>query len=220
MLALIFIVSLAGTAPHCPAAVQLRRALGVSGRGWTTKCNVAKDGRLLFAGVRPSPSPDAGATVAAAVTSLDGTTIRTQLPLAWSEAPFAREVLQSAEDWQVAISPVASDRSLLRLGVYVSHGDDLFVGQEIVTFLRSDGGALAPLWMGLGDRVDRRFDLCLLESTAAFAFLSGGRLERRTATRRAFVSEDKDDDTERLRRECVAPPSRTDVFEVARESSH
>ena len=91
-------------------------------------------------------------------------------------------------------------------------GDDLFIGQEVVTFLALDGTNLARLWTGLGDKLDRRFDSCLLLTDATFKLLPDGRLQRALTTSRTFKANGISGELARsLREECIAAGPATKV---------
>ncbi len=93
-------------------------------------------------------------------------------------------------------------------------GDDLFIGQEVVTFLPLDGTNRAQLWTGLGGKLDRRFDSCFLLTDATFKLLPGGRLQRSLKTSRTFKANGISGELARsLRKECIAARPATNVFQ-------
>jgi len=63
---------------------------------------------------------------------------------------------------------------MIRVNVSARAGDDLFIGQEVVTFLVLDGTSLARLWTGLNGKLDRRRDSSFL-LTDAVDMLPDGR---------------------------------------------
>lgn len=151
-----------------------------------TTCHTGSDGRWFLAGLRPS-TESSEPELAVAVASPREPPRRALFVLRGTEAAALKSAFLDAETWQIFVSvyPVKST-SLLRVDVLGSSGEDLSVDQEIVTFIRMDKEALIPLWTGLGARIERRFDYCLLESQTKFTVLPGGLLERWMTTKRTI----------------------------------
>jgi len=197
--------------PACPPDAEIRRLLGVDAET-PIACRVGGASVLMgaivpFTGVTGKPhvivALDTGNAVRKGEADLEGT---------------AREPLPKADDWQIAVAPAnLYGASWSRVDVTAAQGDDRFAAQTVVSFFRGDGHTLGHVWTGLGDRHEKRFDACRLDTTARFALSAAGALVRTRHTTRTFAARpDLSADTlATLKAECVAAPPTRDSFVVA-----
>ena len=158
------------TPPTCPAAADLPALLGVPADA-PCDCLLGRQGRRVVACIELDKTET---RVKVLVVHPSGASARAEFPL---DGPEAADIAAlKVEDWVVKVSEQAlGDRETIRVNVSAGAGDDLFIGQEVVTFLAFEGNKLARLWTGLGGKVDRRFDSCFLFTEArSFCSPTGG----------------------------------------------
>jgi hypothetical protein len=204
---------------ECPGDDAVRAALRVSGEEWTPACRPAPGGRWLLAAIRRPDQKSRHLRLAAAIAAPNTPVSVLQVRLEGPEALKIRDLAGAAEDWRIAIAPLAASPPEVRVDVFGSSGEDLFIGQEIATFFWLEGTELRLLWTALGDKVDRRFDSCLLDSQATFKFMPGRRVQRTVNTTSTFQNGGVDPkEAARLRKECVAPPPAVETFLIKVEA--
>ena len=200
----------------CPLRAAILDALAVKGRSWETACGRAESGKTLIAAVERGTWSEGRRYAVAAI--LDHGAVRGRSDLIF-ETPESKEVLRAisqAEDWRVEIRPAKLGGGVdARIGILVNHGEDYFVGEEVVVLLRVASSSIESVWLGLGGHLDRRFDSCVLETVATFAVTADGQVSRSLNTKRTFRNAGVDNSLAAdLKRKCVAPPKRTDTFPV------
>jgi len=200
----------------CPGPQAIREALSVTGDEWTTACRAAGTDRWLIAALRKPDESNPELPLAIAVTSrTTSVVLQVKLEGEESEAEQIRKLVRRAEEWQIVIAPLGRKPPELRLDVFGTFGDDLFIEQGIATFFRLEGPGLRWLWTALADKLDRRFDSCFLGTRATFRFLSGGRVMRTLTTSRKFRNGGVSiDEAARLRKGCVAHPRVVETFRL------
>ena len=214
MLALTFLLAAAAVAatapPTCPAEADVPALLG-SPANTACDCLLGQQGRRVVACIElDKPGP----RVKVLVTLPLGASARGEFPL---DGPEAGDIAAlRVEDWVVKIGEQAlGDRETIRVIAAARAGDDLFIGQEVVSFLALDGTKLVRLWTGLGGKFDRRFDSCFVTTDATFKLLPDGRLQRSLRTSRTFKANGISWDLARsLRKECIAARPVTKVFHL------
>jgi hypothetical protein len=204
----------ASASPKCPSGETILDALSVKAQSWEPACSPVDDGRILIAAVERSAWTDGKHHVVAAIADQGGARSRVEIPLTTSESKEVAQATSDAEEWKVEIRSVRlGEGRYIRLGVFVNHGEDYFLGQEIALLLRIGPDSITPVWTGLGDQFDRRFDSCVLDTRARFSLAGDGRLSRVRETKRSFRNAGIDGKLAAdLRKKCVAPPNRSDVF--------
>jgi hypothetical protein len=156
----------AGMPPTCPAEADVPALLSEPAE---TPCDCLLDRqRRRIVGCIELAKP--GPRVKVLVTLPSGASARSEFPL---DGPEAGDIAAlKVEDWVVKVGEQAlGDRETIRVNAAAHAGDDLFIGQEVLTFLALDGTNLARLWTGLGGKLDRRFDSCSLLTEATFKLL-------------------------------------------------
>jgi hypothetical protein len=215
MLALPFLLAAAVsvTAPAtCPAEADVPALLGVSADS-ACNCFLGQQGRRVVACIEFDKSEP---RVKVLVTLPSGASARSDFPL---DGPEAADIAApKVEDWVVKVGEqTLGERETIRVNTAARSGEDLFIGQEVVTFLALDGTKLARLWTGLGGKLDRRFDSCFLTTDATFKLLPDGRLQRLLATGRTFKANGISGDLARsLRKACITGRPATKVFQFPR----
>jgi hypothetical protein len=106
-------------------------------------------------------------------------------------------------------------KQVARIGVYGRTGEDLMVMDEIAILIDVNSEPQV-IWMGLGNREENRFDVCVIETRASFRLTKDGQLERRTRSVK-HVNKVGDDDPEMAQyvRECKTPKRRVEMFPLA-----
>jgi hypothetical protein len=194
--------------PTCPTEADVPVLLGVPAET-PCDCLLGRQGRRVVACIDLYKS---GPRVKVLVTLPSGAS-GSEFPL---DGPEAGDIAAlKVEDWAIKIGEqMLGDRETIRVSASAGAGEDLFIGQEVVTFLALDGTNLARLWTGLGGKLDRRFDSCLLLTDATFKLLPDGRLQRSLTTSRTFKANGISGDLARsLRKECIAARPATKVFQ-------
>jgi hypothetical protein len=140
MLALPFLLAAAVSAsapPTCPAEADVPALLGVSA-DTACDCLLGRQRRRVVACLEvDKPGP----RVTVLVTLPSGASARSEFPL---DGPEAGDIAAlKVEDWVVKIGEQAlGNRETIRVNAAARAGDDLFIGQEVVTFLVLDGTTL------------------------------------------------------------------------------
>jgi hypothetical protein len=201
-------------AAGCPPETERPRVLGLSGSGWLTACRRDGAGALLAALLPPEGRADPPELVVALVPAR-GAARRASVRLASEAEPRLREITPAAEQWTLRIERSRLGReSMVRVTLAASWGGNLLYDQQIVTLLRETADGLTPVWMGLGDWKENRFDICLLSARASFR-VAGGKLERVTRIERRRGRAPVDEAPARqVQKECEAPPTRRDTFDL------
>jgi hypothetical protein len=208
------VLAQASASPKCPSAETVLAALSVKADSWEAGCVRLDDGRPLIVAVDRGVWAEGNRVVVAAIAGESAARSRVEIPLSSPDSKKSAQATTAAEDWKVEIRPVQLGQgNHVRLGALVTHGDDYFLGQEIVVLLRIGPDLIAPLWTGLGDEFDRRFDSCEFDTRASFSLTSDGRLSRLRETKRSFRNAGVDAKLAGdLRKKCVAPRKRADFF--------
>jgi len=201
-------------ASGCPPSAEILGALAVKGASWETGCGRSENGMALIAAVERGPWFEGQRCAVVAILDHGAARARNELVLKSRESKEIALAVSAAEDWRVEIKPTKLGGGVdARIGILVNHGDDYFVGEEVVVLLRVGPSSIESAWMGLGGRMDRRFDSCVLETVASFAITADGQIARSRQTKRTFRNAGVETTPAAdLKKKCVAPPKRTDLF--------
>src|SRR3569623_408707 len=204
--------SLPGT---CPPDAEVRRVL----RGELTTAPVAcrmvdkEHDVALVAAIVP---PRAGAAARVVVgLSAGGSLLRGQESLPRKPA---QQKPKRADNKKIVVAPAGlTGADWFRVDVTASACKDLFVAQTMVSFFMTHQGKMRHLWTGLGDRHERRFDRCQLDTSATFQLLDSGALARDRRTTRVFRDPGGLDAGRlaKLNEACLAAAPAHDSFTVA-----
>jgi hypothetical protein len=200
-------------AAGCPPEPEVPAALG-KGEGWIGTCHALPGKAMVLTAAQVQ-----GKVIRLAVAVRGPSPAQGELTLAGPERKLVEDVAQGSENWQMAAAPDRlGGEPVIRVALYGETGEDLYKGQQIVSFFRVEGGKLVHLWTGLGGGLDRRFDACMLETTASFTRKEQA-LQRNEKTRRTFRDPGGIEPkvAAQLRKECVAPPTRTAEFPLSAE---
>jgi len=200
----------AGTAATCPPADELRRALNVKRADAPTACRVLEHDITLMAAVVPPAGKIAGRVVIAL--SFNGHRRRGQTTL---PKKVSQQLPAQADRWTIDVAPAhLNGAHWFRVDVTATAGQELTT-QTIVSYFTERRRTFRHLWTGLGDRHERHWDACQLDTASSFRLLDDGALFRERSTTRAF--RDPGLAAEQLAvldRECVAGPPTRDTFTV------
>ncbi len=208
----------AAGAARCPGEAEIAGQLGRTGTGWLTACRREAGGRLLLAAFQP---PEGRTNPPELVVALAPAGKPVALKVASAQEPRLAEITPAAEQWALAIDRLRLGESLVRVRLTASWGGNQLYTHEVVALLRESDAGLVPLWTGLGDWKENRFDICLLSARASFRRLPGGpgggpgKLERLTrVTRRRGPALVDEAPAREVQKECLAPPPRRDIFDL------
>ena len=218
MAAALILSSGTARAAACPSEAERAKLLGLPGNGWLTACRREGAG-LLLAGVLPPEGKLEPPEVVVALARGGAAGKRVSFKLASEGEPRLREITPAAEQWTIRVERTKLGReSLVRVALGASWGGNLLHDQQVVSFLRETPDGLMPVWIGLGDWKENRFDICLLSARASFR-LADGKLERVTRIQRRRGPAPVDEAPARqVQKECETPPTRRDTFESARHA--
>jgi hypothetical protein len=135
------------------------------------------------------------------------------LDLTPEKYPDLADVILGSFFWGVdATMEDLRGKQVARIGVYGRTGEDLMVMDEIAILLDVSQEPKV-IWMGLGNREENRFDVCMIETRASFRLTKDGQLERRTRSVKHVKKVGDDDPGMALyARKCVAAKPRVDTF--------
>jgi hypothetical protein len=208
--------------PKCPGDEGLRRELGIEGASWQMTCTATRDGRLEMAALL-SPLPPSSSPRLVVAVRRGEVASRAEVAL----GDLAQDGIPSlaGDDWRLSVRPAGiAGADWLRVDVTAMTGEEKMLAQTVTAFFRDDG-PLVPLWTGAGERHERRFDSCTLDTSARFSLSPDGELVRVRRTKRSFGEPGEpqpqtDGDAAAPadgagRTACVAPPPTRDAFPVA-----
>jgi hypothetical protein len=124
----------AATTPACPTEAGIPALLSEPAET-PCDCLMGRQGRRVVACIElDKPEP----RVKVLVTQPSGASARAEFP--W-DGPKARDIAAlKVEDWVIKVGEQAlGDRETIRVNDSARAGDDLFIGQEVVTFLALEG---------------------------------------------------------------------------------
>ena len=219
MLEALFLIAVAApfpATPGCPPRAEILSALEVTGAAWGTACGHSENGTTLIAAVDRGTWSEGQRYAVVGVLDHGAVRVRSDLIFIARESKEITRAISDAVDWRVEIEPTRLGHGINgRIGIFVNHGDDYFVGEEVVVLLRIASNSIDSVWMGRGDHLDRRFDSCVLATVADFAMTKDGQLSRTRSTKRKFRNAGVDDSLAAdLKKNCVALPKRTEFFPV------
>ncbi len=130
--------------------------------------------------------------------------------------PALAEVIRPSFLWTVDSSFVhLGSKRIARVRLVGRTGQDLMVLQEIAILVDVDGDKPKLLWLGLGDREENRFDVCVVDTRATFRLAAPGVLERTRRSTRWASRTVEDESIGDYRRTCRAAPKATETFPLA-----
>jgi hypothetical protein len=194
----------------CPAEAEIARQLQLQpSSGWLTACGREAGGSLLLAAFRP---PE-GRTEPPELVVGQPPGAPMSVKVASVREKRVGEVTAAAEQWAVRVDRLALGREQpVRVTLTASWGGNQLYTQDLVVLLRPTADGLSPLWVGLGDWTENRFDICLLSGRTRFRLLAG-KLERATRIERRRGPAPIDEAPARqVVKECVARPPRRETF--------
>ena len=200
----------------CPKSEEKTlELLALSGEDWQVDCVKDDAGRLILAASRlPENEPP---TIVVGVVFGNGRRTKQEHTLRLGETALLQD-LDRVEEWTVEVfSDQLGSSDIMRVNLVLKHGEDFYIGQEIVSFFRIEPSSAELIWAGRGDRLDVRFDSCVIHERATFRITKAGLLERVVKTRRSFHNAGVADAlAAHLQRKCVAPRGRRDLFSLTK----
>jgi hypothetical protein len=215
VLALWWAPAAAQAAGRCPGDGEIRKQLQLEGEAWLTTCRPDGAGLLLAALMPPEGRTDPPEVVVAATRGR-----RLSLRLASGQDKRMAEITPAAEQWTIGIdrTRLGGDR-LIRIRLTASWGGNQLYRHDLIALVRESGDGLRPVWIGLGDWQENRFDICLLSGRTSFRLLppadgkGPARLERLTRIQRRRGTAPVDEAPARqVQKECEPPPGQRDIF--------
>jgi hypothetical protein len=208
---------------RCPGRPEVAKLLKLEGTGWQTTCRADEGGQLLLAALAPPTGKDAAPELVVAEIAGAETSRRVAWKISSGDDKRVHDAITQAEDWTVRVSRTKlGGQKLIMVSLVTKWGGNLLATYEIVVFFRESGLSLIPLWSGIGDWEENRFDICLLKARASFKLETSvkdegrGKLERTTRIdRRKGKGPVDEEPAKQVQRECVVVPVQRDVFEVA-----
>jgi hypothetical protein len=210
----------------CPTGDAIKQVVGATAGTWKTACAVLGAGQhALVAGRTEGSRIELRISIRRGELPGDPR----QVLLAASELRELRPLLAAAEDFEVEAAlllpviqkgkaaPEASRQRpapVLRVSWWGLGGEGKRRRNEVVVLLRDVAGrAPAVLWTGLGSRSETQLGACLIETTARFALLADGHIDRQVTSKARLTATDVTPEMARdLEALCEAPPPRRDVF--------
>lgn len=206
----------------CPTSDAIKQVLGATVGSWKTACAALGSGQHALVAGR---SEGSRIELRISIRHGDAPGDPRQVLLAASELRELRPVLAAAEDFEVEAALLPSAKGapeagrgkpapVLRVSWWGLGGEGQRRRDEVVVLLRDVvGRAPAVLWTGLGSRVDTQFGACAIVTTARFALLPDGHMERQLTSKARLTATDVTAEMARdLATLCEAPPPRRDVF--------
>jgi hypothetical protein len=208
----------AAPARGCADTNGIRHRLQLSGTDWQIACK-AEAGALSIAALMPA-SPKSPPKLVAAVAAPGGELHHGSVDVASPDDKRVAEAGSAAENWTINVGRIRlGGEPLLRVALTAHWGGNLLSTYQIVAFFRPAREALVPLWLGVGDWQEDRFQICLVKARAAFTLRRGAggqrTLERitRLQVRKGPAPAD-DEPSRQVQKECVLPPTERRAFRV------